>query len=365
MGLFRRKSASQDSVLDSIAKKKQIINTYTADAPVVSEPETVDVRQLYDDGIAAYRQWTNNPADLQMARKAYDLLNKAEQMGYEEKPLPELAYLLVSGTEGIPQDMQRSKNLLLIAVTAGSIWSMNNLAHIYELEKEYKKAFYWYSRAAEKGYSPSIWTLAKCYWKGILGLAADPDKAREWAGKLPDNYVFSAADAELYDEICNDIEPDTDEDDGLEDGTEDSEECPLILQLVKNTLSADAAGRYEEALGWLMQVIANGGLSTGEVGGDLTLVLCHILYNWATHQDYPGFEKIELDMAGIVCYETLRTLYDSDLLSGMKYKEEVPYAIGDCLAIGYGTAENENKAWEWYGKAKKMGLDVNNRTIWK
>ena len=334
MGLFRK-------------KKNDVLVAHTS----TFATSQLEARQLYKDGMAAYNQWTKNRSDLASIHKAYELLDKAEKAGFCEKPMPELGYLLVIGVEGIPKDMKRAKGLFLKAAEAGNSMAMNNLACIYELDGEKENAVRWFTRAADNGYSHSIWALAKCYWSGHNGLAKNASKAREWARKLSDDFTFSAKDAALYEEMLGDAASEeadaaSEEADEPEEGNLDDILPPAVRACAGNAFVEEEAGNYQEAVGWTMMALSYDGLSSDSLTADEKMQLCRILYRWATNTDYPCIEQCELDLASIVCFETLKTLYETEEYDDVEDKPTLLFGLMKCYADGFGAAVDKKKADE-------------------
>lgn len=366
MGLFKKKKTEpieEDTITyQSVVTTREINGTRVTYTSTIASNQP-EVSQLYKDGIAAYKKWTKNQNDLASAHTAYELLDKADKAGFCEKPLPELGYLLVIGVEGIPKDMERAKGLFLKAAENGQSWAMNNLAFIYELDGEKENAVYWYTRAAEAGYSLSIWSLAKCYWKGLNGLEKNASKAREWARKLGDDFTFSAKDAALYEEMFKDA--DSEEEDESEEENLDDMLPPAVRACAENAFVEEEAGNYQEAVGWTMMALNYDGLSSDALTADEKLLLCRILYRWGTNTNYPDIEQRELELASIVCFETLKTLYESkEEYDDMEEKATLLFGLMTCYSDGFGVAADKKKADELAAKCLDMEVDDDQSFNW-
>ena len=363
MGLFRKKKTEPNEeeaiTYRHVADIRESNGTRVTNASASDQQE---VKQMYKDGIAAYQQWTKNHSDLASAHKAYGLLDRADKAGFCEKPLPELGYLLVIGVEGIPKDMARAKGLFLKAAETGNRMAMNNLAHIYEIDGEKENAVCWFTRAAEAGYEQSIWTLAKCYWKGLNGLEKNASKAREWARRLGDDFTFTAKDAALYEEMFKDAaceEENEPEEDNLDDMLP-----PAVRACAENAFAEEEERNYQEAVGWTMMALSYDGLSSDSLSADEKLQLCRILYRWATNTDYPGIEQRELDLAGIICFETLKSLYESKEYDDVEDKATLLFGLMTCYEDGFGVAADKKKADELAAKCLDVEVDDSQSMNW-
>ncbi len=91
-------------------------------------------------------------------------------------------YMLYQGL-GVPKDTALAKEYLLRAANHYIPLARYRLAVVFEEEKDYKKSFYWYTRAAECHITEAYKKLGEYYMKG-LGVEKDEEKARKWFERL-------------------------------------------------------------------------------------------------------------------------------------------------------------------------------------
>ncbi len=138
-------------------------------------PEAIyrlSVCYLYGEGTPKYEQ------------KAYELLEKAAQMSQLEAQY-DLGMLYLFGQKSssgqsfdFPQDIGRAVKWLTKAAEQNDSLAQYQLALYYEDQKEYSKAFDWYSRAAESEYPCALCKLGEYFEKG-LGTQIDVSRAAE------------------------------------------------------------------------------------------------------------------------------------------------------------------------------------------
>ncbi len=139
------------------------------------DPEAIyrlSVCYLYGEGTPTYE------------RKAYKLLEKAAQLGQLEAQY-DLGMLYLFGKKSLlndsldfPQDISRAVKWLTKAAEQNDSLAEYQLALYFEDQKEYSKAFDWYSRAAQSEYPCAVCKLGECYEKG-LGTQKDFSRAAE------------------------------------------------------------------------------------------------------------------------------------------------------------------------------------------
>jgi localization factor PodJL len=94
-----------------------------------------------------------------------------------------LGVLLEKGSEGLPRDVTRARNLYESAAQAGNVRSMHNfavlLAEGVDGQPDYTQAVMWFRKAAERGVRDSQYNLGVLYTRG-LGVKQDLGESWKW-----------------------------------------------------------------------------------------------------------------------------------------------------------------------------------------
>ena len=117
---------------------------------------------------------------------------RAEAAGNERATL-RLARLYASG-EGVPQDLQRARRMLLPLAQADDRQAQARLGRVEEQLGDPAAAADWFQRAAEQGDAYAQYRLGRLYLRGE-GVPRDPTKAREWFSTAAEGGSSAAAQA--------------------------------------------------------------------------------------------------------------------------------------------------------------------------
>ncbi|WP_110688064.1 tetratricopeptide repeat protein [Salinicola aestuarinus] len=122
-------------------------------------------------------------------RRACDLFDRAYEQGY--KPGGFYAGLMYFNGYGVDEDVEKGIRMMSEAGEAGYLKAQVELAKIYYFSrghaevKDYEKAAYWFSKAANSGDGLSMLNLSQLYLNG-RGLEEDQEKAFYWINKAVD-----------------------------------------------------------------------------------------------------------------------------------------------------------------------------------
>lgn len=85
--------------------------------------------------------------------------------------------------KGVAKNEKEAIKWYLRAAEQDDVVAMEYVALLYQLSKEYDKAFKWYKKAADRGYVRAQNKLGFNYQNGLMGLERNHEKAFEWFSK--------------------------------------------------------------------------------------------------------------------------------------------------------------------------------------
>lgn len=104
-----------------------------------------------------------------------------------------LGDVFVYGREGLPIDKEAGEYWLALSAKGGSIEGRFRLANFFVREKRGDVALTQWQKLAAVGYTPAIFYLGYCYYKGHLGLRTNHEKAFAlWRRAMSDGHLHSA-----------------------------------------------------------------------------------------------------------------------------------------------------------------------------
>jgi uncharacterized protein len=185
------------------------------------------------------------------------------------------------------------------------------------LEKDQKKAFYWYTKAAEQGYGKALFSLAVYHANGWGGAPKDKKLAKQYEAKSVEQFTKAAEQGDA----------------DAQQSLGEAYDSPSFGGVSKD--KKKAAYWYDKAYEQFARAAEQ-----GNAYAQYKLGVLHITY-------YNRLRGIQDDDAKVVYWFTK---------AAERGNADAQYGLGGCYQYGNrGVRENKEKAIYWYTKAAEQG----------